>query len=127
MGRKATLTFSITLSLCCVSIVTPAIIMVQLIQENPEANFSYAIGNKTEYECCPDAPSLHYASIGGRQGATIAFDDTLVNYLYIKETGEKVPFIGFNLKNVETMRLGGFDSIVIRRDDVAVYAKMEYL
>lgn len=108
----------------------PAIIMIRLVEEDVQANFLYAVGSMDENKCnFPNPATLNYKSVGGAKGVVIAFDNTLVNYLFVKESADSKPYplYGFNLKNTQTFQLGGINVIVILRDGAIIYDKMENL
>lgn len=118
------------LSIGFMQITHPAIIMIRLVEEDTQANFLYAVGSMDENKCnFPNPATLTYKGIGGAKGVIIAFDNTLVNYLFVKESLDSKPYplYGFNLKNTQTFQLGGSNVIVILRDGAIVYNKMENL
>lgn len=113
-----------------IQITHPAIVMIRLVEEDRQANFLYAIGSMDESTCnFPNPATLNYKSVGGAKGVIIAFDNTLVNYLFVKESSDSKPYprYGYNLKNTQTFQLGGLNALVLLRDGAIIYDKMENL
>lgn len=115
---------------CFAQVTNPATIIIRLVSEDAQAHFLYAIGSMDENRCdFPDPTKLMYRNVGGAQGSLIAFDNTLINWLFVKESADSKPYplYGFNLKNTQTFQLGGVNVIVIRRDGTIGYDRLDDL
>lgn len=119
-------------ALCVGSIqmMRPATVIIKLVAEDVSANFLYAIGSMDENLCdFPNPEELTYKVLHGNKGALIAFDNTLINWLFVRESKESKPYprYGFNLKNTQTFQMGGYNCVVIRRDGTIGYDMVENL
>ncbi len=117
----------------CVSsiqIIRPYTVVIKLVAEDVGANFLYAIGSMDENLCdFPKPAELTYKVLHGNKGVLIAFDNTLINWLFVRESKDSKPYprYGFNLKNTETLQMGGYNCVVIRRDGTIGYDMVENL
>ncbi|MBS1986544.1 hypothetical protein JST99_01265 [Candidatus Dependentiae bacterium] len=119
------------LCVCGIQIIRPYTVVIKLVAEDVRANFLYAIGSMDENLCdFPNPIELTYKVInGGGKGVLIAFDNTLINWLFVRESKDVKPYprYGFNLKNTQTLQMGGYNCVVIRRDGTIGYDMVENL